>query len=73
MSKGPVAAESIAFFDFLLGALRVGGAWCEMRPRDGYKTGPVCLVPSGELQGGRFQLNDLAAIESSHRDSNGCL
>ena len=38
MSKGPVAAESIAFFDFLLGALRVGGAWCEMRPRDGYKT-----------------------------------
>lgn len=36
---------------------------------DAKQRGPVCLVPSGELQGGRFQLNDLSAIESSHNST----
>lgn len=34
---------------------------------DAKQEGLVCLVPSGELQGGRFQLNDLAVTESSHK------
>lgn len=34
---------------------------------DAKQEGLVCLVPSGELRGGRFQLNDLAVTESSHK------